>query len=308
MTSNEQQAAPRWVVGLDMEPTGAGAVEFSKWVFDTFAGPGRPRVVGIHVLENEYLYPMLRRHDLDEVVRWARASVVEDIDDSNAARVFAGLHVVQGRGAEQGLADACRVQHAQALVVSRHAPRKGRHIVRLGRVPRRLLRRIAVPTFVVPSDLTAESVGTGPVVAAVDLSDACLAAARYARRLAERLGRPLALAHVRATTEHYGVRYVPAETLAALQAEEAADGQHALARWAAEHGLQSAKLHSLSGSVVDQLGDLARGTDACLLAVGANVVPMWERVVTGSVGSEVSATAPCSVVNVPPTFGVKRWR
>ncbi len=300
MPSDTSHAADRFVVGLDLQPTGEGAVEYAKWLYDSTAEPEPPHFIGIHVLENNYLYSILRGHHLDEVIKAARKEVLDDIDGVRASRAFFGLHVVQSQSAERGLADACRAQGAQALVVSRHAPRKGRRLVRLGRVPRRLLQRVEVPTFIVPSDLTADTVGSGPVIAAVDMHDGCVAAARYAAWIAQRLGRPFVVAHVRATVDHYGARYVPPDSLEGLAKVDLEDAQHALDRWLNKHDLKPNEQLTLSGSVVDELIGLVDSTNACLLAFGAMSTRRdWEQFLDGTLGSELAAASSCAVVSVP---------
>ena len=83
---------------------------------------------------------------------------------------------------------------ASGLVIGRAAERGSRAVVRLGRVARRVLRRLPCPVVVVPPDLSA--VADGPILLATDLDVASASAVTFARDLAARHGRELKVVHV----------------------------------------------------------------------------------------------------------------
>lgn len=289
-----------WIVGLDLQPSGDGALEFARWLHAQETGDDALRFIGVHVLEDFYLYSMLRHHHLDELIRWARTALEKDVEEANAEDTVSELHVLQGGTAEKTLRDACLHHGSVGLIVGRHATRERRHAVRLGRVARRALRHSDRPTIVVPPDLTATTVGNGPVVVASDLHDDSIAAVHFAKKLAARTGRPLMLTTVVPTPERYGARYMPAESLEEIHLAHEREGRVALEMWAQKHGFEGEDQRVIAGSVVEQLLELSANVNACLLVVGSRRLGTWERLLITSVGSELAAMASCPVAVVPP--------
>lgn len=281
----------RWTVGVDLRPGSEGAVQFARWI----TGAGRPPesevAEFVHVLEEEHLRFALRFHHLDEVSSAARAA---------AKRVVSGageVRVVQGLTAEDALEAERATSGADAIVVGRAAGREGHHVVRLGRVARRLLRRLASPVVVVPPDLRAEELGDGPIVALASLGADSLEACRLAGRLASSVGRPLAVCHVARAAE---LPYLPpGSTRDALEAHRV-EAEQALARWLAEGGVQADVVRALVGSPVEAALTWAEMERAPLVVTGSRHLSAAERVFEPSLGSALAATARLPVALVPP--------
>ena len=130
-------------------------------------------------------------------------------------------------------------------------------LVRLGRVARELLHLLPAPVVVVPHDLRAADLGTGPVVVLTSLGEHAVDAVRFARRVATRLGRGLVVAHA-----------VPF----AVNAEHAthlAKAREALVKWVAAHGIDADHTRVVEGSAFSRSVELARELHAPLLVTGA---------------------------------------
>ncbi|MCX4246570.1 universal stress protein [Paraliomyxa miuraensis] len=292
--------ANRWIVGLDLRPTGQGALRFARWL----AGAnreGQPTFVGVHVLEEEHLRAALRYHHLEELVTGAREQAEMVVENALATDVVKELHVVQGLHAEQSLEAARVYHHAEGLVVGRQAPREGHHLLRLGKVARRLLRRLDGPVVVVPPDWEPEAVlDEAPIVCATNLGDAAVPAARYGAELAMRLGRTFVLVHAVPVPEDYGAHYIPAATRQKIAGERQADGERELASWVGELGITGAQQQVRQGHVTEQVLAVARETKAAMIITGSRRLSSMERLLLTSVGSELAATSPCPVAVVPP--------
>ena len=292
--------ANRWIVGLDLRPTGQGALRFARWLAGT-AREERLSFVGVHVLEQDMLQAALRYHHLDELVAGAREEAEMLLRNAGATDVLAELRVVQGLRADETL-EAAREEHqAEGLVVGRQAPREGHHLLRLGRVARHLLRSLGGPVVVVPPDWDpAAASPTGPVVCATNVGDGSVAAARFAAEQARRLGRELVLVYAVPVPEDYGVNYIPSATREKIAHETREAGERELAAWIAGLGLTQARAVVRPGHVTEQVLRHARESQAALLVTGSRRLSTLERMLLTSVGSELAATSPVPVVVVPP--------
>lgn len=292
--------ANRWIVGLDLRPTGQGALRFAHWLAAA-TREGQPSFVGVHVLEEDTLRAALRYHHLDELINGAREEAEMLLRNAGATDVVKELHVVQGMHAEQTLEAARDEHHAEGLVVGRQAPREGHHLLRLGKVARRLLRSLAGPVVVVPPDWDpATASADGPVVCATNVGDGAVAAAQFAAALAHRLGRPLIIVYSVPVPEDYGANYIPAATRQKIAAESQESGERELREWVAGLGLTNATHVVRQGHVTEQVLRLAHESHAALIVTGSRRLSTLERLLLTSVGSELSATSPIPVVVVPP--------
>jgi nucleotide-binding universal stress UspA family protein len=233
------------------------------------------------------------------------------VRNAGAQAVLTDLHVTQGVRAEETL-EAARTEHgAEGLVVGRQAPREGHHLLRLGKVARRLLRSLGGPLVVVPPDWEPDTVSPdGPVVCATNVGDAAVPAAHFAAELARRLGRALILVYTVPVPEDYGANYIPAATRQKIAAESQQAGERELAAWLAGLALPGftagpglpggATTVVRQGHVTEQVLRLARETQAALIVTGSRRLSTLERLLLTSVGSELAATSPCPVAVVPP--------
>jgi nucleotide-binding universal stress UspA family protein len=290
----------KWIVGLDLRRLSQGAIKFAAWLSRTSTAEPGEHLVGIHVLEEAHLRAALRYHHLQELIDGACESAEQVVARVGAEDRVQEIHIVQGGTAERSLEAARIYHHADAIIIGRYAKREGRSLLRLGRVARRILRRLAMPVVVVPPDHDPAKDHHGPVIASVNLSDETDDAVAFAASMAERLGRPLLLAHVVSRPEDYGAHYIPRASLEKLTVEHQQEGESALDEWATAHGYEDAERVVRQGGVVDVLVDLAAERNACLLVAGSRLLSTLERVLLTSVGSELAATSSCPVAIAPP--------
>ncbi len=274
----------RWIVGLDVGPEAHAAVEFLRGV--QAAGPDAGEsVVTAHVLVEEHMRVALRLHHLDEVVAEARQAGEAAL---RAQQFEAPLEVVQAVDAADGMAEMARRLSADAVVVARHAGRDGHGLVRLGRVARQLLHLLPAAVVVVPHDLRATDLGTGPVVVLTSLGEHAVDAVRFARRVATRLGRGLVVAHA-----------IPF----AVDAEHAThltNAREDLLKWVSAHGIDADDTRVVEGSAFSRSVELARELRAPLLVTGAIREDGELSRFTSQLGDELAASAPVPVAVVPP--------
>lgn len=280
----------KWIVGIDLHTDSDGSAHFAAWLAACRASDS---LVFVHVLEEEHLRYALMQHHLDEVVKAAREAA-----EALLARTGAKgeIRVVKGRTAEEALEEARLETGAGAVAVGRSASRDGVHLVRLGRVARRLLGRLSSPVAVVPPDLGAAELGDGPIVALSNLSDDSAPAVRFAGELAGRTGRPLAAVHVARKAE---ATYLPKEGLERAQAGRQAEVERALSEWLASRGLAAGSAVGLVGSPVEASLAWARERRAPLVVAGSRQLSGAERVFHTSTGLSLASAARVPVVVVP---------
>ncbi len=281
----------RWIVGLDLRPGSEGPCRFVRWLLEGTHARAPGDAVYVHVLEEEHLRHALRTHHLDEITAAARGAAERLLA---AAGVSGEIRIVQGLSAEDALEEARTAAGAGGVVIGRAAGREGVAIVRLGRVARRMLRRLTSPVAVVPPDFRGEDAGAGPVVALSSLRDDALGACRLAAGLAAELGRPFAVCHV-ARAE--ALPYLPPAAID-LESRRAA-GEVDLARWLAQNGLRADSTGVLVGSPVDRALEWAEAAKAPFVVAGSRRLSLAERIVQASTGTALAATAATPVVVAP---------
>jgi nucleotide-binding universal stress UspA family protein len=284
----------RWIVGLDLRPRSDGALRFAAWLART--APGADSFALVHVLEEEHLRAVLRVHHLDEVTAAARDRAVRELARVEGAAGLGTPEIVRGITADEALAEALARHGADALVVGRIAGREEPRVIRLGRVARRLLRHLPAPVVVVPPDED-PAARAGPVVALTSLTDDAAEACRFAAAFAERVARPLFVAHV---VPFVDLPFLPGPTLDDLASQGRRAGEAALAAWIAAHGLLPAQSVVLQGGILEQAEELARERDALLVVAGSTRRSGLERLASPSIGAELAAIAPVPVAVVPP--------
>jgi nucleotide-binding universal stress UspA family protein len=285
-----------WIVGLDLQPTSRGAIELATWLAETNAST---KLMGVHVLEEGYLRSVLKYHHLDEVVQGAKQACDREIQRGGAPDRFVGVDIVQGGSAEKHLATAAERHDARGIVIGRQAPKDGRHLLRLGRVARRLLRSIPRPTIVVPPDWEPPT-DRGPVIAATNLRGDCAEATRFARELATRFGLPLVIVHVLPLPEEHAAQYLPESSLEKLRRENLTEGTAAVQTWVNEHGFAGSETVIEQGGVAERVVSVAEERRASIVCTGSRHLSTFERVLLSSIGSELAASSPCPVAVVPP--------
>lgn len=279
-----------WILGLDLGPRSSGVLRFARLLRQQL----HAHVVGVVVCE-AWLVGLPPGEDA--IIRDSRRSEAERwLADLNVGAPDAAVdetQIVEEVDVESGLTGAA--QGAAGVIIGRRSPTPEAWS-RLGRVARRLLRRLPAPVLVVPPEVTDDDL-SGPVVLATDLTERSVAAARFAVGLARRLARPLLCVHV--AQPRWEETYDPSEPrwteLRRRYREETERSAHT---WAGDH-CPGAELTVDYGDPIDRVPVLARRMHASLIVVGSGRPGMLERFFAGSTASIVAAVAPCAVAVVP---------
>jgi len=296
-SSSVRHCPEKWIVGLDLRPTGKGAIEFAHWLSQ--ASGGRAKMVGIHVLEEAHLQSALRYHHLDELEKGAHEAADMLIKEVGAEASLSGRHLVQGVQASGALKTALAYHLADGLIVGRQAPREGRRILRLGRTARRLLRLLPSPVVVVPPDY-AEPPADGPVVVTTNLRQDASTAMFFGAEFAKLTGRKLIALHIIPEPDSYAAHYIPEESRKKIAAEQQKDGRLQLRKWLTGLGLEADEEAVVAGHITETAVDYSKDKGASLLVCGSRRLSTIERLLLTSIGSELAAYASCPVAVVPP--------
>ncbi|MCH9685814.1 MAG: universal stress protein [Deltaproteobacteria bacterium] len=287
-----------WVLGLDLGDRGRGALAFTQWLAQML--PASQRFVGVHVLEEGRLQQLLRYHHLDEVQRKADAAIATVISTAGAEPVLQERRVLCGGSPDKGLADVVAQTEVRGLILGRQAKRGQSRLVHLGSVARRLLRSLPCPVTVVPPDLTAEDIGDGPVLLAVNADIPAPGAIEFARGLARDLGRPLALAHVTLGESQLANELISSTAVSGgfFGGIRERQRQH-LDAWIKARGLGELPCHIREGFVVDQLAAIARDVRAPMVVCGSRRLSLAQRLFSSSIATDLAAVAEVAVTVVP---------
>ena len=269
----------RWLVGLDLRERSSGTVHVAAWLRDRGTAP--QSFVGVHIVDDGV------RHSgriVAEVVHDADDRVHAIAEHAGVPNPFEALRVLAATTAEDAIVQLVETEHHDAVMIGRVAPAEGHAVRRLGRVARRLLRRLPAPVMVVPPDLTREEIGRGPIVLATDLGASSIAAARFAKRIAEALGRALVVLHVDAG--YYvvpdplgeGITFTPSPRAVRSDVEQ----------WARQHELGDVTIAFVEGTVPDGIIAYAHNVDAPLVVCGSRRLSLAERIFASSTASDLA--------------------
>jgi nucleotide-binding universal stress UspA family protein len=286
----------KWIIGLDLRPRSFGALHFATWLTKT-APKGDERFIAVHVLEPEHLRAALKYQHMDEVLASARDAGHRILEHEAPVERVRELEIVQADSADEGLAAALARHDADALIVGRIAGRSETALVRLGRVARQLVRRLPAPVVVVPPDIAAADLGSGPVVALTSLDDSATAACRFAARIAQWTGRRLVVVHV---VPYLELPYLPGASMDEIARDQRRAAEIALGAWIQREQLHADEALVEQGDVLDRAEVIAEERDAPLLVIGSSRRTGLERLTTPSMGRELAATSAVPVAVVPP--------
>ncbi len=289
----------KWLIGVDLRETATGAIEFAKWMAENTT-TGATELVPVHVLEESYLLQVLRHEHMNQVEAKAEQDVRALVERVGLTSALENVRITRGISVEESLVREFDAARAHALLIGREAPAGERNIVRLGRVARRIVRRLPCPVVVAPPNLKASDVGAGPVILASDLSETCGPAARFAARFAASIGRPLVLAHV-VPSEADMLRYVPTTTIDQFYSQVGLDRQRDVEAWQRSHGLEGASAIIAHGDPVARLSAIAEVEGAPIVVCGSRLLGTVERVFVTSVATDLSCWAGVAIAIVPPT-------
>jgi nucleotide-binding universal stress UspA family protein len=279
----------RWLVGIDLRGRSAGAVQMAAWL-RTHARGGAVESVAVHVIAEG----LGTGADARAVRTAAEDALAAELRGSSAPPLTA--HVVTAASIEAGLAAAAAEHRCDGIVIGRLAASHSRALVRLGTVARRLLRRLPLPVMVVPPDLSAPRIGSGPIVLATDLETTATAAARMAHRLSGTLGRGLAIVHA---DPSYAVvpDYLGGGAVVVPRGPRRVRAD--VEQWALAHGLEGAAYHLADGEVTESLMLTAEREAAPLVVTGSRRLALSERIFTSSIGSDLARLSDRPVLVVP---------
>lgn len=293
----------RWLVGFDPTPNSRGVVRLGRWL--------HARTEGLHVLHGVHVETSattgFQQHPgpgpaLAPTEQWAQRFLEEE----GVAEAFMHLETVHGVP-EKVLQALAKERDYDGLLLGRAAPAGELPLLSLGRVPRRLLRWLELPTIVAPPDLDESVLGHGPIVVGVTPTPESLEAVDYALLLAEELTLPVMLVHVVPLARPVNVAGVlrleprdPTMTSSDIvPPEDTTRDEAAIAEWVAQHGLEALTLEVRAGHVPAALIEVAREQAATMIVCGSRRLSLLERLFTSSVGSELAAHADRPVVVVP---------
>lgn len=286
----------KWIIGLDLRPRCSGALHFATWLTKTVP-KAEERFIAVHVLEPEHLRAALKFQHMDEVLAAARETGHKMLEREAPGERVHELEVVAASSADEGLVEALARHDADALIVGRIAGRSESALVRLGRVARRLLRRLPAPVVVVPPDVETAGLGSGPVIALTSLDESATEACRFAARLAEQTGRRLVVLHVAPYLE---LPFLKGATVDEIAREQRRAAEVALGEWLEREGLRADERLVEQGDVLDRADAVATEREAPLLVIGASRRVALDRLASPSMGRELAATAAVPVAVVPP--------
>ncbi|MFO7562393.1 MAG: universal stress protein [Enhygromyxa sp.] len=286
----------RWVVGVDLRPHSHGAINFATWLH-AHDKTGQAALEALHVVESR-LFELPEAPARAELLGRAKQATIAALTARKGLDAFAHIDAIEGEDVIDTLAAAGALASTTGVIVGRRAAESDDRMVRLGKVARRLLRRLESPVFVVPPDLERAHIGAGPILCAVDLDDHGVDVARFGERLGQALGRQARLIHVVDAGEPIGVEYLPELTWTELRLRERETGQGALVKWRDKAGL-SAQTLLAQGQTVPKLISAARELDACMLLCGSRRLNLAQRIWMSSIGSTLAAAAHLPVGVIP---------
>lgn len=285
----------RWMIGLDLDTRSRGALELAGWLAARTRKPATQEFVAVHVLD-ERLHHLLRTDQLEDLFSRAGQELAGAVDASTAAPSVVTRRIVSAETPERGLIDTLATDACDGLVIGRiaegtPAPR----VVRLGRVARRLLRRLPRPVVVAPPDLASASLGKGPLLLATDLDESSKPAAAFAVRLAAELGRDVTLVHVDTNYTVVPTFWGDPVVVQTPPRRIPADVDD----WAKSVGLGAARTILAEGRIVENVLDIAKREDAPLIVCGSRGLNAFDRVFISSTASDLARLADRPVAVVP---------
>lgn len=276
----------KWIVGVDLRERSDGAVRFAAWLRSHTQAA--TELIGVHAIALETYAEIGRPVDRVHAREKIRLAAERTIERAGARAAFRAIEVLESDRPEEALEAAREVEDADGLIVGRRAAGSGAELIRLGSVARRLLRRLVVPTFVVPPDVEAGQLGEGAVVVAIAPTPASVGAVAVGRSLATATGR--------------GVVFVQVAQVPDLTAPVPGAGSEteALTRsWLAEQGAVG-QLDVRKGDALAEVLAAAAEHAAPFLVCGSRQLSGVERVFEVSLSSQLAAQAAIPVLVVPP--------
>lgn len=289
-------ALMRWVVGVDLRPHSHGAINFAAWL-RAHDQTGQARFEALHLVDRS-LFELPDAPARAALLGRAKQATIAALSARHALDAFASVDAIEADDVIDTLAAAGALAASTGVIVGRRAAEGDTRVVRLGKVARKLLRRLESPVFVVPPDLERAHIGAGPIVCAVDLDQPGVDVARFGEALGEAIGRPARLVHVLDRGDPIGLQYLPEITWTDMHKREREAGEAALQKWRDDAGLRGYTLIA-QGQTVTQLIRAATELDACMILCGSRRLNLAQRMWLSSIGSSLAAAAHLPVGVIP---------
>ena len=291
----------RWLMGIDLGARSRGILELAAWLREHSGGSTLDEFVAVHVLDErarrllERARPLVGPDRQSDLIPTAERALQEFVDELAVAPLVTDSRVVTGASPEQGIIDALAADAFDGLILGGAADHRGRRLPSLGRVARRLLRRLPSPVVLVPAHFAASGLGSGPLLLASDLSTPSAHAAAFARRLGAAIGRAVVVVHVdpgpRVLPSFWGEPFV----VPGLPHRVPAD----VDVWAASVELDPLRTRLAEGDVVENVLDAALRESSPLVICGSRRLDAVERIFSTSTSNELARLMPCPVIVVP---------
>ena len=290
----------KWIVATNLRDDCLGALEFAAWLRIHAREPNANPTSALAVLRDRAW--MFAGPDPADMLGRVEEATKAFVARSSASEAIASVRAELSIDVAATLSKTAGDEGA-TLLLGRKAPRENTSLVRLGRVARRTLRQLHSPTVVVPTDWTVASAGTGPVMVAVDATEASLTALDFGETLASAVGRPLLAVQALQGPGGLGWATLPDADYVALRERHRAEEAAKLVSYLADHGRASVSVRSEVGATVPALLEVAQEVQAAIIVCGSRRLTRTERLFTASVGGELASFAPVPVAVVPPDFG-----
>ena len=284
----------RWMVGIDIRHTSAGAVALARAMRKQ---SDEQTMIGVHVIE-DHARAIVAEFD-PEAAKDLPARVEKLLEPLADDEAFADIGTIPATAAEDGLVGAAKERACDGYIIGRRGPSHGRALVRLGRVARRMLRTLDRPVIVVPPDWQPDTTLDGPILLLTALGAASSGAARLTKGLSLSLGTDVLVSTAVEEPTELDL-YLPraSERAEADVRDTARDLEH----WIARHDLADARHSVVSGPVSARMLEVAKVAGASMIVVGSRGLTTAERIFVSSLGSHLAAVAPLPVAVVPPSW------
>lgn len=275
-------------------------MEFAAWLHKHAREPGANATTALAVLRDRA--GMFAGPDPADMLGRVEQATKAFVAQSPASEAISSVRVELATDVASTLTEAARNDGA-TLLLGRKAPRENTRLIRLGRIARRTLRRLQSPTVVVPTDWTVATAGEGPVVVALDATEASLVALDFAETLADTVGRPLLAVQALQGLGGLAGTMLPDADFVSLRERHRQEEAEALTAFLAEHGRAAVSVRSEVGATVPALIEVAEEVRAAVIVCGSRRLTRTERLFSGSVGGELASFAARPVAVVPSDFG-----
>ncbi len=293
----------KWIVATNLRDDCLGALEFAAWLGKHAREPSANPTSALAVLRDRA--GMFAGPDPADMLGRVEEATKAFVAQSPAAETITTVRAELSTDVAATLSKTAGDEGA-TLLLGRKAPRENTSLVRLGRVARRTLRQLHSPMVVVPTDWTVAEAGVGPVMVAVDATEASLAALDFGEALAGAVGRPLLAVQALQGPGGLGWATLPDADYVALRERHRREEAAKLVSYLADHGRASISVRSEVGATVPTLLDVADEVHAAIIVCGSRRLTRTERLFTASVGGELASFAAVPVAVVPPDFGPTR--